>query len=246
MNSKPKTTWIVTTVIALFAIVAGTYYSIRPKQQAENSNAAADVSLTFNTPTINSNINTTLTPKIMINPTTNQVTAVEVNLTFDPSKININGIINSGVFSKTLREPLINNINGTASFIYGIDVASNNMPVTVTTVSDVATISLTTKNIVGDAIINVLNTSIVTAKDIDTSVLGTYGQMIIHISNAAATPATYLNWDVNMDSKINIVDIGLVVDNYGSDTPTTSRADINNDGTINVVDIGIVIDNYQW
>ena len=71
MNNKPKTTWIVTTVIALFAIVAGTYYSIRPKPQAENSNASADASLTFNTPSLNSNINTTLSPKLTINPTTN-------------------------------------------------------------------------------------------------------------------------------------------------------------------------------
>ena len=242
MKNKPKTTWIVTTVIALFAIVVGTYYSIREKEQATNSNAAADVSLSFNTPSLNSNVNTSLTPRIVINPTTNQVTAVEVNLKFDPAKMSINSISNSGTFGKTLKAPVIDNVAGTASFVYGINVVENTTPVPVTSVADVAIINLITKSVVGDAIVSIVNNSIATAKGIDTSVLGSYGTMTIKV---AGTTPTYANWDVNTDNVINILDIGLVVDNYGSSTPSTARADVNGDGTINIIDIGVVVDHYQ-
>lgn len=51
--------------------------------------------------------------------------------------------------------------------------------------------------------------------------------------------------DVNDDGVVNIVDIGIIIDNYGLTPPADSRADINGDGVVNVVDIGIVIDNYQ-
>ena len=50
--------------------------------------------------------------------------------------------------------------------------------------------------------------------------------------------------DVNGDGVVNIVDIGIIIDNYGGSPPTNLKADVNGDGTVNIVDIGIVIDNY--
>jgi hypothetical protein len=50
--------------------------------------------------------------------------------------------------------------------------------------------------------------------------------------------------DVNGDRIVNITDIGLIVDVYGSSPATDPRADLNKDGRVNIVDIGIVIDNY--
>jgi hypothetical protein len=50
--------------------------------------------------------------------------------------------------------------------------------------------------------------------------------------------------DVNSDGRVNIVDIGIIIDNYGKSPPPNLRADVNGDGTVNIVDIGIVIDNY--
>ena len=50
--------------------------------------------------------------------------------------------------------------------------------------------------------------------------------------------------DVNGDGAVNIVDIGILIDNYGLTPPTDPRADLNKDGTVNIIDIGIVIDNY--
>ncbi len=410
-KDKPKIAWIVTTVISLFAITVGTYYSIRTKEQAENSNAAADVSLYFDTPSLNASINTVLTPKLKINPTTNQVTAVEVYLTFDKDKLNINSITNASTFAKVLKGAVIDNTQGTASFILGINGGVGITPVPVTAVSDVVTLNVTTKGVYGDVAINVATNSRASAKGLDTSVLGNFGQMVIHVlgspsptptptrspsptptaspsptptrspsptptaspnlvvnstlscsgtnllfntttnvptnisepnyiftvikdnttlqkvivkaqntsvtvngiidgkvtqveggfggltegsgyvsrlpiymdgrtyglyiyngtftsgsyvvgsllasntftipncgwSNPTPTPtsATYPAWDVDRNGIINVVDIGLVSDNYGKTVPSTPRADVNLDGTINIVDIGLVVDHYQ-
>jgi hypothetical protein len=49
--------------------------------------------------------------------------------------------------------------------------------------------------------------------------------------------------DINFDGMIDIVDIGIIIDNYSA-THTTAGADVNNDGRVDIIDIGIVIDNY--
>lgn len=50
--------------------------------------------------------------------------------------------------------------------------------------------------------------------------------------------------DVNDDGFVNIIDIGIVVDNYDLSSTADARADLDNNGIINIIDIGIVIDNY--
>ncbi len=59
------------------------------------------------------------------------------------------------------------------------------------------------------------------------------------------TSTGYPAWDVNRDGLVNMIDIGIVIDNYNSVSPTTTRADVNNNGTIDIVDIGIIVDNYE-
>lgn len=50
--------------------------------------------------------------------------------------------------------------------------------------------------------------------------------------------------DVNNDGKVNIVDIGIVIDNYGKSPSPNPKADVNSDGKVGIVDIGIIVDNY--
>lgn len=53
--------------------------------------------------------------------------------------------------------------------------------------------------------------------------------------------------DVNRDGRVDIVDIGIIIDNYDATvTNANSKADLNNDNIINIVDIGIVIDHYEF
>lgn len=50
--------------------------------------------------------------------------------------------------------------------------------------------------------------------------------------------------DVNGDGSVNILDIGIIIDNYGKLPVTNTSADLNHDGAVNILDIGIVVDNY--
>ncbi len=50
--------------------------------------------------------------------------------------------------------------------------------------------------------------------------------------------------DVNGDGKVDIIDIGIVIDNYGKSPIPNVKADVNHDGKVDIIDIGIVIDNY--
>ncbi len=52
--------------------------------------------------------------------------------------------------------------------------------------------------------------------------------------------------DVNNDNKVNIIDIGIVVDEYDSTSPNNPRADVNNSGKVDLIDIGIIVDKYEW
>ncbi len=63
-------------------------------------------------------------------------------------------------------------------------------------------------------------------------------------SPSTSLPQGYNNWDVDQNGTINVVDIGLVVDDYGSLNPVKPRADVDRNGKIDIVDIGIIVDHY--
>jgi subtilisin family serine protease len=48
--------------------------------------------------------------------------------------------------------------------------------------------------------------------------------------------------DVNSDNTINALDLGKVIEDYGSTSPTS---DVNNDGTVDALDMGYIIKNYR-
>lgn len=50
--------------------------------------------------------------------------------------------------------------------------------------------------------------------------------------------------DVNRDGVVDIVDIGILIDNYGKHPIPYPRADVNKDGVVDIVDIGIAVDQY--
>lgn len=61
----------------------------------------------------------------------------------------------------------------------------------------------------------------------------------------SASPASKIG-DVNNDNRVNLVDIGILIDEFDRTNPTNPRADINGDGRVGLIDIGIVIDRYEW
>lgn len=65
----------------------------------------------------------------------------------------------------------------------------------------------------------------------------------IGIGGAPSTPGPNPS-DVNGDGRVNIIDIGIVIDFYGQVNPSNPKTDVNGDGKVNIIDIGILIDNY--
>jgi hypothetical protein len=61
---------------------------------------------------------------------------------------------------------------------------------------------------------------------------------------AGVVSAAILNGDVNTDGKVDIIDIGIIIDNYGKNPVPFPKADVSGDSVVNIIDVGIVIDNY--
>ncbi len=51
-------------------------------------------------------------------------------------------------------------------------------------------------------------------------------------------------WDVDQNGTVNIIDIGIIIDNYKKNVCVAPRADVDGSLTIDIIDIGIVIDHY--
>ena len=54
-----------------------------------------------------------------------------------------------------------------------------------------------------------------------------------------STPV-FLDWDVNEDGHVNILDIVVVSQNLGESEPDNPRADVNGDGAVNILDIVLI------
>ena len=68
-------------------------------------------------------------------------------------------------------------------------------------------------------------------------------RLYCYVSSPSPTPKV---GDVNNDGKVNLIDIGLLIDQYDSTNPSNPKLDINGDGIVNVIDIGFIIDAYEW
>jgi hypothetical protein len=77
-----------------------------------------------------------------------------------------------------------------------------------------------------------------------TSVASLIGDNPIPQSSNSTPLPTSKPGDINGDGKVDIIDVGIAIDNYGKSNLIYGEADINHDGVINVIDIGIITDNY--
>jgi len=64
------------------------------------------------------------------------------------------------------------------------------------------------------------------------------------VATASPTASPNQEGDVDGNGCVNVVDLGILIDNYGQNPPNDSRADLSGDNKVNIIDVGIIIDNY--
>lgn len=64
------------------------------------------------------------------------------------------------------------------------------------------------------------------------------------LNGGATVTEIKLVGDINEDKNINVIDLGIMIDNFGSNPASDVRADLNKDGRIDQNDLGILIQNY--
>lgn len=107
---------LVLAALAFFALVA---------------QAAPDSILYFNPGTASVEVGDDFSLDAMIDPGVNEVTAVEIHVTFDPAILRLDGVSTAdSPFSNTFQAASINNTNGTASLIVGVPATTPVVPVT--------------------------------------------------------------------------------------------------------------------
>lgn len=71
------------------------------------------------------------------------------------------------------------------------------------------------------------------------------GKFYSYAKNNFSVNATGLVGDVSGDGKVDIIDIGVIIDNYRTTPILNQLADINTDGNVDIIDLGIIMDNYN-
>lgn len=134
-NSRYKKIYLAT--VCLIVCVLGAFFGaflVKVVRAFPNS------ILSFAPATRSVGLNQTFTLDAMIDPRTNQLTIVELHVTFDPTRLRLDNVSNSGSpFSNYIQVADVDNINGVASVIVAVTLPNPGLVVPVTNYSKVAT-----------------------------------------------------------------------------------------------------------
>lgn len=215
-NTKLSSKIIAVLSILSLGLISSTYLFTPKTSAAPNSTIYIDPA------SYSANIGDSFNVDVTINPGTNQVSAVELHITFDHTVLNLDSVTASSAFSTVLQAAAIDNSAGTASVILGVPLSGPN----VTTTSDVATLTFHGIAAGTNSLVTIANTTQAAAD-------GETGDVITSRTGAQITVAaqTYGNADFAL----------LAADWLQT---KTSDADVNNDGTVNSRDLGIMMSNW--
>lgn len=271
MNNKNKILSLIIFLILALSIVAGVY--LVKENQNLSEKAAAASSLSFSPSTSNILKGQQFTTSVRLSTSTNIVTGLDISLTFNPQIIQISQITPTSAISSMTSQTTgqiikneIDNVNGTARFVayttnknLGITGQANILNVVGSVLNNVspASYQINYSALTSIAALNEAQNSLISKSAYILTVLAPTPTASssptaspsptpspIPSPSPSPTPIAYVDWDVNSDGLINLVDIGLIVDDYGNSNPKNPRADIDRNGIINIIDIGIVIDHY--
>ncbi len=122
------------TLIVLAVTLPLVYRALTTQRQELRQKAVPATTLSFSPPGIVTTDNGSFSIASQIDPGSNQVSAVELHLKFNPSLVQLTNVASSSAFPVILQSPIIDNTNGTLLLTVGITPLNP-----VTTVNTVAT-----------------------------------------------------------------------------------------------------------
>ncbi|MFA4817207.1 MAG: cohesin domain-containing protein [Parcubacteria group bacterium] len=194
----------------------------------EKVKAVPNSSIYFEPAAPTMNVNQSLNLDAKVNPGNNQVTAVELHVTFDNSKLRLDSITpNSTAFPNVLQAAVLGNANGTASIIVGVAATSPLSPVISTaTIATFSFHSLAT----GD------NSAVAFTSGSQAAAVGEDGDVL-----TARTPASVTITGVTYDN----TDFATLAANWLQSVAAGTSGDVSSDGKVNARDLGIMMSNWQ-
>lgn len=207
------------------------------KNQKLRSKAAPATTLSISPSTQNKLREGIFTQNVIMNTGVNQITGVQFEIRFNPQAIEIVSIQKgSGIAS--LDQQIKNSIDNTTGKIsYAVYTLSINRAINGQNIQAL-TINGKVKSLAGVG-------SYSTTFDATTALSGVLEEQNVLTGTTPGSIVVYKKGDVNNNGVVDIVDIGIVLDNFDSSPPTDPRANLNGDNVVNIVDIGIVIDNFE-
>lgn len=254
-NYKKVVLFVVPTAFLLVLLVVAVNYLQTKRQAPTKSSASGTVALSFDSAGKSVALNTNFSTKVRVDPVGSGVTAIELHLAFDKTKINLVSIAASSSFSNVLIQPVINNTAGTAVVVLGVPVP----PATpVTVASDLVTVNAKTLGVSGSTQISVASSTVVAAVGSTTNVAGTFGSITVTIpAPPTATPTTTPTATATPTATPTTPPGGPTVTptptappGGPTATPTATPTggpkfgDVNGDGLVNLIDIQWITDRY--
>jgi len=163
-----------------------------------------------------------------------QLAGIQFDITFNPSFLSITDVKEGDLFegiTHYLNKGIIDNCNGTITQIYATTIEDF-----VTDPGTFLVVNLTAKNISGISTFSIINALIVSPDGIESP-------LVIQNASIHVEPVSF--YDLNGDTRVNILDIVLVVSHWGEiGTPGWIIADVNADGVINVLDVILLSEHW--
>ena len=162
------------------------------------------------------------------------IIGIQLSITVNPSFLSITDVQEGDMFkgiTHYFNKGIIDNLDGTITQIYATTIES-----IVTDPGTFIIVNMTAKNLSGISTVSIIN-ALVTAPD------GIEYPLIIQNANIRVEPLSF--YDLNGDTRINILDLVVMASHWGEiGTPGWIVADVNTDGVINVLDVLLLGDHW--
>jgi hypothetical protein len=179
------------------------------------------------------NVNTgqTFTASLNIDTKTDKVSAADIGVTFDPTKIQVQAVTAGSVLPVVLAAGAFNNTTGIATITLGSQPSSP-----FSGAGTVATITFKALNLTG-------NTSINYASTTQTASVGKTGNTLTSAIGSVVTITTSLPGDIDLNGKVDIFDYNILVGNF-SKSGVGIQGDLDNNNKVDIFDYNILVGNF--